>query len=158
LHRFAILAKERVMNVRTFALIYGIVFAAVGAAGFVPGLVTPHDVVEHELVVDQNAGNLLGLFPVNLLHNLVHLAFGVWGLAVYRKTDAAIVYARSVAVVYAVFVVMGFIPGLETLMGLVPLYGNDIWLHALLAAVAAYFGFIHHSEATRAGGPAPRGT
>lgn len=146
------------MNVRTFALIYGIVFALVGVAGFIPGLVTPHDAAEHELAVQQNAGDLLGLFPVNILHNLVHIAFGVWGLAVYRNTSAAIGYARIVAIVYAVFVIMGFIPRLDTVLGLVPLYGNDIWLHALLAAVAAYFGFVQHAEPDRAGGPAARST
>lgn len=143
------------MNVRTFALIYGIVFVAVGVAGFIPALVEP---MAHELTVDQGAGDLFGLFPVNIVHNIVHLAFGVWGLMVYRNTGAAIGYARSVAIIYALFVIMGFIPGLNNVLGLVPLHGNDIWLHALLAAGAAYFGFIQHEEPGRAaGGPAARG-
>jgi hypothetical protein len=146
------------MNVRTFALIYGIVFAAVGVAGFIPGLVTPHDAVEHELAVEQGAGDLLGLFPVNVLHNLVHILFGVWGLAVYRNTGAAVTYARSVAIVYALFTVMGLIPALSTTFGLVPLYGNDVWLHALLAAIAAYFGFVWHGDPGTASGPAARST
>ncbi|HUQ52330.1 MAG TPA: DUF4383 domain-containing protein [Gammaproteobacteria bacterium] len=146
------------MNVRTFALIYGLVFIVAGLAGFIPGLVTPHDAVEHQLAVEQGAGDLLGLFPVNLLHNLVHLVFGVWGLAVYRSTSNAIGYARVVAVVYALFVIMGFIPNLSTVFGLVPLHGNDIWLHAVLAAGAAYFGFLWHAEPRAASGPAPRGT
>ncbi len=139
------------MNIRTFALIFGIVFTLVGIAGFIPQLLTPHDAGEHELVVDQIAGDLLGLFPVNLLHNIVHLAFGAWGLLVYRNTDAAITYARTVAIVYAVFVIMGFLPRLDTVFGLVPLHGNDIWLHALLAAVAAYFGFVRHGEVEATG-------
>jgi hypothetical protein len=146
------------MSVRTFALIYGLVFAVTGIAGFVPGLVTPHDAVEHELAIEQGAGELLGLFPTNVLHNIVHLAFGVWGLMVYRSTSAAIGYARSVAIVYAVLMIMGLIPGLDTLMGLVPLHGNDVWLHALLAAIAAYFGFVRHAEPDRVNRPAARGT
>jgi hypothetical protein len=93
-----------------------------------------------------------------VLHNIVHLAFGVWGLAVYRSTSASIGYARAVAVVYAVLVVMGFIPGLDTVMGLLPLHGNDVWLHAAIAAVAAYFGFIRHAEPEHMHGPAARGT
>ena len=44
--------------------------------------------------------------------------------------------------VYAALAVMGFIPGLNTLFGLMPMYGNDIWLHALLAIVAGYVGFM----------------
>ncbi len=145
------------MNVRTFALIYGLVFTVVGIAGFFPALLTPHD-AQHALAVEEGAGELLGLFPVNILHNLVHLAFGVWGLAVYRSTHAAIGYARSVAVIYALLMVLGFIPGLDTLAGLVPLHGNDIWLHALLAAGAAYFGFLWAGEADRPASHAPRHT
>lgn len=145
------------MNVRTFALIYGSVFTVVGIAGFIPSLVTPHDAAEHALVVEEGAGELFGLFPVNLLHNLVHLAFGVWGLAVARNAHAAITYARSVAVVYAVLVIMGLIPVLDTTFGLIPLHGNDIWLHALLAAGAAYFGFVHHAEPDRPTTSAARG-
>jgi hypothetical protein len=146
------------MNVRTFALIFGVVFVLVGVAGFIPALLTPHDAAEHELAIQQGAGELFGLFPVNVVHNIVHLAFGIWGLAVYRNTNAAITYARSVAVVYAVFVVMGFIPRLDTVFGLVPLHGNDVWLHALLAAVAAYFGFMHHADPDPINRPAARGT
>ena len=137
------------MNVRTFALIYGVVFLLIGVAGFIPGLLTPLDAVEHDLAVEQGAGQLFGLFPVNILHNIVHIVFGVWGLAVYRSTSGAVTYARSVAVIYAVLMIMGFIPGLETAFGLVPLHGNDIWLHALLAAIAAYFGFARHTDAER---------
>ena len=146
------------MSIRTFALIFGLLFTAVGIAGFIPGLVTPHEGAEHQLAIEQGAGDLLGLFPVNILHNIVHLAFGIWGLAVYRNANAALGYARSVAVIYAVFVIMGFIPGLDTVFGLVPLHGNDLWLHALLAAVAAYFGFLHHGEPEPANRPAARGT
>lgn len=146
------------MSIRTFALIYGLLFTIVGIAGFIPALVTPHDPVEHSLAIEQGAGNLFGLFPVNILHNLVHLVFGVWGLAVYRRVGAAIGYARTVAIVYAVLMVMGFIPGLDTVFGLVPLHGNDVWLHALLAAGAGYFGFIRHGDPEPANRPAERGT
>lgn len=41
---------------------------------------------------------------------------------------------------------MGLIPGLDTTFGLVPLFGNDVWLHILLAAPAAYFGFVHRDR------------
>ena len=146
------------MNVRTFALIYGVVFTLVGIAGFIPDLLSPHDSVEHSLAIERGAGTLFGLFPVNVLHNLVHLAFGVWGLGAYRSASLAVTYARVVAVVYAIFTVMGLIPGLDTTFGLVPLHGNDIWLHAVLAAGAAYFGFVRHGEPGAANRPAARGT
>jgi len=126
--------------VRYFALVYGIVFLLVGIAGFVPGLVTPLQETPG-LTVGAGSGLLFGLFPVNVLHNVVHLAFGVWGLVGYRTLSAARFYARSVAVIYGVLTVMGLIPLLNTTFGLIPLYGHDVWLHALLALVAAYFGW-----------------
>ncbi len=137
------------MNVRTFALIYGIVFAVVGVAGFIPGLVAPPQPAA-DVALETGFGRLFGLFPINWLHNLVHLAFGVWGVVAYRSFSGSLTYARSVAVVYAVFVVMGLIPVLNTTFGLVPLYGHDIWLHALLAIGAAYFGFFSPEARTGA--------
>ena len=134
------------MSTRTFALIFGIVFLAVGVLGFVPGVVQPLH-AGHEPVMG-NAGQLFGLFPVNELHNAVHVLFGLWGLAASRSLAGAVAYGRGVAIIYALLTVAGFIPGLSTLFGLVPLYGNDIWLHALLALVGAYFGWAHRSPAT----------
>jgi hypothetical protein len=134
------------MSIRHFALIYGIVFLLVGIAGFIPGLVTPMTPEDPDLAVTAGAGHLFGLFPVNVLHNIVHLAFGVWGLMAWRGVAASISYARGVAVIYAVLFVMGFVPGLWTTFGLIPLHGNDIWLHLVLAAVAAYFGYFARSD------------
>jgi len=44
--------------------------------------------------------------------------------------------------------VFGLVPGTDTMFGLVPLYGNHIWLHALLTVVAAYVGFVYRERAT----------
>jgi len=98
--------------------------------------------------VDEMNGRALGLFPVNVLHDGVHLIFGVWGLLAYRTIDAAKTYAMVTAVVYTVFVLMGLVPGLNTTFGLVPLFSHDVWLHVLLAAGAAYFGFVHKDRET----------
>jgi hypothetical protein len=135
------------MSTRTFALLFGIVFLAIGVAGFIPGITTPPHPGHPPLTVDANYGQVLGLFPVNILHNIVHILFGLWGLLSYKSLGASKGYAKSVAIAYAVLTVAGFIPGLSTMFGLVPLFGNDIWLHALLAAVAAYFGWMHRDVA-----------
>jgi hypothetical protein len=127
--------------IRYFALVYGIVFLLIGLAGFIPAFVTPYGPGHPDLALEAGAGLLFGLFPVNVLHNLVHMAFGIWGIAVWRSVIRSRLYAQSVAVIYAVFAVMGFIPVLNTVFGLVPLHGHDIWLHVLLAGVAAYFGW-----------------
>ena len=138
------------MPVRYFALIYGIVFLIVGIAGFVPGLVTMADPAAADVAADAGFGRLFGLFPVNWLHNLVHIAFGIWGLAAYRTFSSARLYARAVALIYGVLTVMGLIPVLNTGFGLIPLYGHDGWLHALLAIFAADFGW---APAHPVGGP-----
>jgi len=110
-----------------------------GIAGFIPALLSPP---ERDIAVDAMHGRLFGLFPVNVLHNLFHIAFGFRGIAVWRSFDRAHFYARAVAVTYGVLVIAGLIPGLNTLFGLVPLYGHDVWLHALIALPAAYLGFV----------------
>lgn len=135
------------MNTRTFALVWGILFIMIAASGLIPGLWQPAPAHYPDLAMDAMYGDALGLFPVNILHDLVHLAFGIWGLFAYRSLGAAKTYAKAVAIVYALFAVMGLIPGLSTTFGLVPLFGHDIWLHILLAAPAAYFGFVHDDRA-----------
>ena len=90
---------------------------------------------------------LLGLFPVNTLHNAVHLLFGLWGLMASRSASGAIMYARGVAIIYALLAVLGLLPATQDGFGMVPLYGKDVWLHAALALVAAYFGWVNRSSA-----------
>lgn len=135
------------MSTRRFALIYGIVFLLVGLAGFVPGATVPH--THPDVRVTSGLGLVLGLFPVNVLHNLTHLVFGAWGLGAYRSYSGAVLYARVVTVVYALLTVMGLVSAgnVHTTFGLVPLYGHDIWLHAALALIAAYFGFVRREPA-----------
>ena len=126
------------MNARTFALIFGIVFLAVGILGFgiVPG------VLQHQTGSGlEVSGMLLGLFHVNGYHNIVHLLFGLWGLAASRSTGGAVGYAKVVAVVYILLAVLGLIPATQDGFGYIPLGGNDVYLHAALGAVAAFFGF-----------------
>lgn len=136
------------MNLQRFALIFGIVFVVVGLAGFVPGLTQAHS--HPDVGLASGLGLLFGLFPVNILHNLVHLLFGGWGLAAARSTHGSLVYAKAVAVIYALLTIMGLIPAanLHATFGLIPLYGHDIWLHAVLALVAGYFGFVRRDPDT----------
>ena len=136
------------MSVRTFALVFGIVFLVVGVLGFVPGITRMHGDDPNLVVEGPGHGLLLGLFHVNVLHNLVHILFGVMGLVMYRRDDSAVLYARIVAISYALLTIMGLIPALRYTFGLIPIEGHDVWLHALLAAVAAYFGFGHRRADT----------
>ena len=84
-------------------------------------------------------GQLLGLFPVNVLHNLFHLAFGIWGIAASRSFSGAKAYAQIGGIVYLLLAVLAF--PLPRFFGLIPIYGNDVWLHALIGIVLAAVGF-----------------
>ena len=134
------------MSLRVFARIFGVVFLLVGIAGFIPALAPAHS--HPDVTMNASMGMLLGLFPVNILHNIVHLLFGLWGLIAGASYAASRVYFRSVAVIYALLAIMGLIDAgnLHATFGLIPLYGNDVWLHALIALVSGYLGFIHRER------------
>ena len=138
------------MNTRTFALVWGILFLVIFASGVIPGLLQPPGMNDPTMAMDAMYGRALGLFPVNLLHDGVHLVFGVWGIVASRSWDAAKTYARITAVIYALFAIMGLVPGLNTTFGMVPLFSHDVWLHVILAAGAAYFGFVHRDTGAEA--------
>ena len=135
------------MSTRTFALVSGIVFLLAGASGFIPGMVHPVPANAPPLTVTMGYGLVMGLLPVNVLHNLVHVLFGILGVVAYRGVFAPRVYAQIVAVAYGLLVILGLLPATNTLFGLIPIYGNDVWLHLVLGVVAAYFGFMTPAEA-----------
>ena len=124
---------------RKVALIFGIVFLLIG----ILGLVTPGGM---SMATDPAPAMVLGLFGVNLLHNIVHLAFGVWGLVASRSWSGAKAYAQIGGVIYIVLAVLGFV--VPTTFGLIPIGGNDIWLHAALGVILAGIGFTAKPETT----------
>lgn len=132
------------MTVRNFAMILGVLFVIGGIAGFVPGVNQIHQHDDPNLAVEgPGTGHLVGLFHVNVLHNLVHLAFGVIGIAAARMGKARS-YCRFVAAAYGLLAVLGMIPtmGIQYTFGLIPIEGHDVWLHAVIAVAAAVFGWV----------------
>ena len=129
------------MTTQTFARAFGWLYLAVGLLGFFPGIVQPIPADAPHLAAAVAYGYLLGLFPINLLHNLVHIGVGAWGLASAGSLMTAKRFAKGLAIFYGALAIMGLIPVLNTTFGLIPIYGHDVWLHALTAAVAAYVGF-----------------
>ena len=127
------------MNARTFAAVLGVAFLLVGILGFFPGPIPPD---APPLRMEHGHGLLLGLFPINTLHNVVHLLFGVLGLAASRGAGlSARGFAQLVAVAYGLLVVLGLLPATQTTFGLIPIWGNDVWLHGAIALVSAIVGF-----------------
>ncbi|HSL30743.1 MAG TPA: DUF4383 domain-containing protein [Anaerolineales bacterium] len=126
---------------RYFALVVGIAFTGAGIAGFLPFFTTHAPAEAPHLVVDTSYGLLLGLFPVNIIHNLFHFGWGITGILASRSFQSALRFSRYFGVILAVLTVMGLLPALRTGFGFMPLYGHDIWLHGLEAVIAIYLGF-----------------
>jgi len=129
------------MSTTTFALVAGIAFTVAGIIGMFSAALTPAPADAPPVTFGVLYGYLLGLFPVNLLHSVAHLLIGVAGLASVGAEHYARTYARALAIVYGVLGIMGLVPGLNTVFGLIPLHGHDVWLHLGTAAAAAYFGW-----------------
>jgi hypothetical protein len=128
-------------TIQRVALAFGVVFVVVTILGFMASGTS--------MEADPDAApKIVGLFPVNVLHNLVHLGFGVWGLVASRTPGAALVYARIGGVAYLALAALAFVT--PDLFGLVPIGGHDIWLHALLGIALAAAGFTMTAPATRA--------
>ena len=104
-------------------LVAGIAFVVFGIAGFV----TSGSSMEAD---PSMAPELFGTFPVNVLHNVVHLALGLWGLIAARTWHAARTYARATGVLYLLLAGLGLIA--PDGFGLVPIGGSDVALHAFL--------------------------
>lgn len=135
------------MNTGTMAIIFGVVFVLGGLSGFFP---SPPPADAPPLRLEHGHGLAMGLLPINTLHNVIHLLFGVLGIAASRGAImAARQYFQVVAVSYGLLTIMGLIPATQTTFGLVPIWGNDVWFHAALALVAAYFGFAGPVTQTR---------
>ena len=137
------------MRTTTFALIFGIAYLAAGVLGLIPAALLPPPADAPPTTFTVLYGYLLGLFPVNVLHSAVHIAIGAWGLMAWRGSADPLVFARSLAIFYGVLAVMGLIPGMNTLFGMLPMHGHDVWLHAGTAAIAAYFGWFHETREER---------
>ena len=145
------------MDTRRFAMIVGVVFVLIGVLAFIPGLNRPDPVGAPELTVTgPGHGYLLGLFHVNVLHNLVHVVFGILGIVMARNAVNAVLYCRIVAVAYGLLTIMGIVPGLNTTFGLIPIHGANVLLHAFIAIAATYYGFVHRLDVTAPSTTAPQ--
>ena len=123
------------------AQIIGWAFVIIGVAGFfVTGMSMEAD--------PEMAPKLFGLFPLNVLHNIVHLLFGVWGILASRTHPSARTYDRVAGIAYLGLAALGaFSPDM---FGLVPIGLHDIWLHVLLGLVLLIGGFAPHRGDTAA--------
>ncbi len=113
--------------VQLAAMLVGAVFLLVGILGFVPGITQNFD--EMKFAGHESGAELLGIFQVSVLHNIVHLLFGVIGLAAARTSGAARTFLVGGGAVYLVLWVYGLAIGHTSDANFVPFNTADNWLH-----------------------------
>ncbi|MFD7300872.1 DUF4383 domain-containing protein [Streptomyces pharetrae] len=116
--------------VQQAALIVGVVFLLVGVLGFIPGVTTHYDTME--FAAHHSEAKLFGVFQVSILHNLVHLAFGLAGLALSRTASQARLYLLVGGAIYLVLWLYGLIIDHDSAANFVPVNTADNWLHLVL--------------------------
>jgi Domain of unknown function (DUF4383) len=126
-------AVSRTSTVNAAALLVGAVFLIVGVLGFIPGITSHYG--QLEFAGHTSDAKLLGLFEVSILHNIVHILFGLAGLAAGRSTSlSAQRFLIGGGVVYLLLWVYGLAVGKEDKANFVPVNTADNWLHLALGA------------------------
>jgi arginine exporter protein ArgO len=122
------------------AMAVGLVFLLVGVLGFVPGVTTEYDTMTfggHD-----SDALLLGIFQVSVLHNIVHLLFGLAGVLAARTFSGARTYLIGGGIVYAVLWIYGLVIDQESTANFVPVNTADNWLHLILAVAMVALGLL----------------
>jgi Domain of unknown function (DUF4383) len=128
-------------TIQKLAGVFGVVFILVAIGGFFAQGGMAMQPTDPAL-----AAKAFGIFPVNLLHNVVHLLFGVWALAASRSWGGSKQFFTVGGMIYVVLTILGFVA--PSGFGLVPLGGPDIWLHCLIAIVMLAIGYTAKPVAT----------
>ena len=125
---------------RTLALAVAITFLVVGVLGFIPGITTSYD--DLSFAGHHSEAKLLGIFQVSVLHNIVHLLFGLVGLAMARRGSTAVTYLVGGGVVYLVLWIYGLVIDRDSTANFVPVNNADNWLHLLLGVGMIGLGIV----------------
>ena len=126
--------------VQTAALAVAAVFLLVGVLGFIPGITTDYSTMS--FAGHQSEAKLLGLFQVSVLHNIVHLLFGIAGFLMARTVSGARLYLVGGGAIYLVLWLYGLVVGQDSAANFVPVNPADDWLHLFLGLGMIALGLI----------------
>jgi hypothetical protein len=131
--------------VQLLATLVGATFLLVGIAGFIPGI-TSHLYGGLDFAGHKSDAEVLHIFQTSWLHNIVHLAFGIAGLALARTWAGARAYLIGGGVIYLALWLYGLIVGPDSGANFVPLDTADDWLHFVLGVGMIALGFVTTRE------------
>ena len=125
---------------QTAALLVGATFVLVGLLGFVPGITTNFS--DLSFASNESGAELLGIFQVSVLHNIVHLLFGVVGIAMAKSVSGAKLYLVGGGAIYLVLFVYGLVINLDSAANFVPVNTADNYLHLVLGIAMIALGSV----------------
>ena len=126
-------------DVQRAAFAFGIIFLLVGILGFIPGITADYDRLT---TFDDVGAKLLGIFGTNILENIVHLLYGVAGLAAASSWAASKNYFIWGGVVYLVVWLYGLLIDLDSSTNFLGVNTPANWLHFLLGVVMIAAGYL----------------
>jgi hypothetical protein len=135
-------------NVQKAALAVGATFALVGVLGFIPGITTNYG--DMAFAGHHSDALLLGVFQVSILHNIVHLLFGLAGFVMARTAANARLYLVGGGAIYLVLWLYGLVVGDNSAANFVPVNTADDWLHLFLGLGMIALGLLTTRRAVRA--------
>jgi hypothetical protein len=121
-------------------LLVGGTFVLFGILGFIPGITQDYDTMK--VAGHESGAELLGLFRVSILHNIVHLGFGIVGLLMARTFNGARSYLVGGGVIYLVLWIYGLLVDEHGAANFVPVNTADNWLHLGLGAGMTLLGVL----------------
>jgi hypothetical protein len=130
--------------IQLIALVVGVVFLLVGVVGFIPGITTNYG--DMSFAGHHSGAMLLGVFQVSALHNIVHLLFGIAGLALARTFAGARNFLIYGGAIYAVLWLYGVLIDPTSAANFVPVNMADNWLHLALAVGMTGLGVLFGRE------------
>jgi Domain of unknown function (DUF4383) len=131
--------------VQSLAALIGAVFLVVGILGFIPGITTNYS--DLAFAGSDSGAKLLGIFQVSVLHNIVHLLYGIAGLGLARTFEGARTFLVGGGVIYLALWLLGIVGGGDW----IPVNTADNWLHFVLGISMVALGFV----TTRGREPSP---
>ena len=125
---------------QSLASFVGIAFLVVGILGFIPGVTTHFDRLR--FAGHRSGAELLGVFEVSILHNLLHLALGVAGLWLARTLAGAHLYLVGGGAAYLALWLHGLLVDRHESANFIPVDSADNWLHFALGLTMVVGGLL----------------